>query len=241
MHKRDLARRSSWTLIIVLGCLVSPSACRAQSLPSAGPSSKPVLSNRGLGLLVGLGSLAWAGQRYSKDHDRIVEVLDRSRLDPLIDIGDDFGSGVTAGVGTAALLLGGHLGRNPAMTALGKDLTTSLLASWSVVWALKMSVNATRPNGGRYSFPSGHTATAFTTAPIICKHLGRTAGIAAFTLATGTALGRMEDRKHYLTDVLFGAAIGLAIGCQVADGRSGGGFMRHFCISPSGVGFSLVF
>jgi len=67
-----------------------------------------------------------------------------------------------------------------------------------------------------------------------------------------SALGRMEERRHYLADVLFGAAIGLVVGCEVArssladedPARLPGGFsrlLRTFTVCPAGVALSLRF
>jgi len=178
--------------------------------------------------------------------------LDGSPLEELIDIGDQYGDGLTMGIGTAGLLLTGRLLDNRTMSAAGSDLARSLLLSGAAVWALKLTINARRPSGGPYSFPSGHTASAFAAAPVIVRHWGWRAGAGALVLAAGTALGRMEDRRHYLADVLFGAAIGLAVGYEIAqgsaavrgetDGRGGfGGLLRAVTVRPQGIGLSLRF
>lgn len=71
----------------------------------------------------------------------------------------------------------------------------------------------TRPDGSsRTSFPSGHTATAFMTATMLRHeygHLSPWIGIGGYTVATGTGLMRMANNKHWLSDVLTGAGIGI--------------------------------
>jgi membrane-associated phospholipid phosphatase len=138
-------------------------------------------------------------------------------------------------------MLLGRLTRSQSLEDTGNDLCRSLLASGAVVWSLKLAFSRTRPNGGQYSFPSGHTAAAFSVAPVIQKHFGLKAAIPAYALALATGLGRMEDSKHYLSDVLFGAFVGLTVGESVV-GRDRAGYLGHFfSAGPPGVGFSLHF
>ena len=133
--------------------------------------------------------------------------LDGSPLDGLIDLGNQYGDGLPLAIGTAGLMATGHLFGNREMRIVAGEVSRSLIWSGFVVWSLKIAVNAERPDGGRHSFPSGHTASAFAVAPVLAKHWGWKAGVAAFTLATATAMGRMEDRRHHLADVLCGAAM----------------------------------
>jgi membrane-associated phospholipid phosphatase len=197
-----------------------------------------LLNSRNVGLLFSLGAAAWASKRF-EDADRMARTLDGSPFDGFIDFGDRYGDGVTLGVGTLGVILAGHAGGDETLTAFGNDLGRALLLSWGGVWALKLTINARRPNGGPYSFPSGHTATAFAAAPVIAKHWGWRAGIPAYAVAASTALARMEDRRHYLADVLFGAAIGLVAGSQVVGGEGLPGFLSHLFAAPDRVGFSV--
>jgi membrane-associated phospholipid phosphatase len=67
------------------------------------------------------------------------------------------------------------------------------------------------------AFPSGHTSTAFALATIIASvyrdHIW--VALVSYAFATGTAWSRIYDNKHWPTDVLFGAALGFAIGKTV--------------------------
>jgi membrane-associated phospholipid phosphatase len=56
---------------------------------------------------------------------------------------------------------------------------------------------------------------AFAVAPVFTERFGWRAGVPAYALALVTAIGRMEDRRHYLSDCVFGAALGLASGTAV--------------------------
>ena len=158
-----------------------------------------------------------------------------------IDLGNAYANGASLAIRTLGLLLAGHLGGSPALTDAGNDLTRSLLLSGAMVWALKLGIDRQRPGGGRYSFPSGHTAAAFSVAPVLHYHFGWKAGIPAYALAAFAGLGRMEDRRHYLSDVLFGATIGYAVGKAVIDRDAPVKYLDHLSLGPRGASLSTGF
>ena len=61
-----------------------------------------------------------------------------------------------------------------------------------------------------YSFPSGHTLDAFTSATAIFLYY-RKPGIAAFAVASLIAFSRMYLFVHYPTDILGGIVIGVGV------------------------------
>jgi hypothetical protein len=73
------------------------------------------------------------------------------------------------------------------------------------------------------------------------KYYGIKAGVAAYALACFTGMGRMEDRRHYLRDVLVGAAIGITCGRQVSSGNGLKSFFDKLHVSSSGVALSFSF
>ena len=87
---------------------------------------------------------------------------------------------------------------------------TSYLAMAALVNAMKYSIRERRPDSGaRNSFPSGHTATAFTGAELIREEYGNWWGAGAYTVATGVAFLRLYNGRHWLNDVIAGAGIGI--------------------------------
>lgn len=87
---------------------------------------------------------------------------------------------------------------------------TAYLAMGIMVNVTKYTVREKRPDSGtRNSFPSGHTATAFTGAELVRKEYGNIPGLCAYTLATGVAVMRLYNNRHWLNDVLAGAGIGI--------------------------------
>ena len=78
---------------------------------------------------------------------------------------------------------------------------------------LKYAIDETRPNGTEHSFPSGHAATAFFGATLLAKEYGENypwISVGGYTLAGTTAILRMANNKHWASDVLMGAGIGIA-------------------------------
>lgn len=74
--------------------------------------------------------------------------------------------------------------------------------------ALKYSIDAERPNGGKRSFPSGHTSAAFHGASFIHMRYGTEYGLPAYALATYVGYSRVVSKNHHERDVVAGAAIG---------------------------------
>ena len=127
------------------------------------------------------------------------------------------------GVLMIGLKLGGVKGRSSWERMLVSDAFSSLIMA-GTIYSLKSTTNVTRPDGSNnHSFPSGHTATAFMTATMMHKEYGGRSpwySIAAYSMATATALSRQMNNKHWLSDVMVGAGIGILsteIGYYLAD------------------------
>lgn len=85
--------------------------------------------------------------------------------------------------------------------------------------SLKAVTRVERPDGSsRNSFPSGHTATAFMGAEFLRREYRDVSpwiGVAGYAVAAGTGFFRMYNNRHWLTDVITGAGIGI-LSVQVA-------------------------
>ena len=90
----------------------------------------------------------------------------------------------------------------------------SQLSAALLVYPMKIIVRRERPNGtDNRSFPSGHTTRAFVSAEFLHQefgHLSPWISIAGYTTAGATAYLRLYQNEHWLSDVLAGAAIGMA-------------------------------
>ena len=127
----------------------------------------------------------------------------------------------------AAVMLGMKVAGVQSRSSWGRMLVSdafSALLMGGVVNTLTQTTNVERPDGSnKHSFPSGHTATAFMTATMFTKEYGHKSpwvGVGAYSVATATGLMRMANNKHWLSDVLTGAGIGILsteVGYYFAD------------------------
>ena len=116
----------------------------------------------------------------------------------------------------AAVMLGlksfGYEGRSTWDRMLVSD-AFSAAAMALAVNGLKYTVRRPRPDGtSRNSFPSGHTATSFMTATMLYKEYGWKSpwfSIGGYTLAAAAGVSRILNNRHYMSDVIAGAAIGI--------------------------------
>ena len=91
-------------------------------------------------------------------------------------------------------------------------MASSFILSSASVQTLKRTTTVKRPDEANLSFPSGHTSTAFVGAHLLFKEYKDTSpwiGIAGYTVATGTGVMRILNRRHWLSDVVAGAGIGI--------------------------------
>ena len=128
----------------------------------------------------------------------------------------------------SAVLIGtGWLTHNDNVLGAGRDsLEAEIWAAGIVTPLLKDTFGRARPNTGEgtwqfhgfsndnshASFPSGHATNAFAAATAIAAHSdGYLVPVIAYTLATGVAFSRVNDRAHFPSDVVAGALIGHAV------------------------------
>ena len=236
-------------VLLLVGFLLPSQPASAQTTASAPTFPAPAAAEaarpswqlgRPLAILaVGLAatSLTWNEAEPNGMQDGIAD----AGLDGFGDLGNTWGSSLVIGGASAGVLTAGLLGGDRATRDLGVDLCLSFASSALISGVIKHGVNRQRPDGGDLSFPSGHTTAAFSVVPVLGHHLGWRWGLAAGVLATGTGLGRMEARRHHLSDVLLGAAIGLAMGDLVVQRREHVDWLRGLAVAPDQVSYTLRF
>jgi len=78
----------------------------------------------------------------------------------------------------------------------------------------KSGIGRERPDrADQMSFPSGHAANAFAAAEFLnqeYRDVSPWIGYAGYTVATATGVLRMYNNKHWLSDVVAGAGVGIA-------------------------------
>jgi len=127
---------------------------------------------------------------------------------------DKYGNGWAYG---AALVGVGALsyweGGKSQMVRDMRYLTTSLGTTAAFTYLLKWTVGRERPDGSDHeSFPSGHTSASFALAASLDELYGHRVGLPAYLIAAAVAAQRIHGDKHWLTDVIAGAALGTVIG-----------------------------
>jgi len=92
-------------------------------------------------------------------------------------------------------------------------MTKAELLMGLIVHGMKKTIRIERPTGGGMNtMPSGHTAQAFVAATILDMEYRDTSpwiSVGGYAVATTTAIGRMVNNKHWISDVLIGAGIGI--------------------------------
>ena len=102
-----------------------------------------------------------------------------------------------------------------------KQAAFSLGATYAVTTGLKHVVEEERPDRSNdKSFPSGHTSSSFAAAATLHKRHGWEAGLPAHAVAAFVGLARVKADKHFVHDVVVGAAIGEAAGWLLTSRRS---------------------
>jgi membrane-associated phospholipid phosphatase len=117
---------------------------------------------------------------------------------------------------------GRYLGFEPKNTIRSQtiDIAVANSVSLVIVTAIKHIAKEERPDqSDNLSYPSGHSAIAFTNAMLLFneyKDSNLWYASSGFLFATTTGIFRIANNKHYASDVLTGAGIGLASGILVS-------------------------
>ncbi len=115
----------------------------------------------------------------------------------------------------------GLIKKDKKMQANAAYMTGAFLLSSTITHASKKVFKESRPyekypeitklsSGGGYSFPSGHTSAAFTTAASLCFYYPKWYIITPASIwATSVAVARMYQGVHYPKDIFAGAVVGV--------------------------------
>ena len=122
-----------------------------------------------------------------------------------------FGPVMATGLKIAGVEGRSDWGRYLASTAMSYGIMALFVNS------IKYTAKEMRPDGStRNSWPSGHTATAFVGATILHKEYGLTRSpwysVAGYGVATATGVMRVLNNRHWVSDVLSGAGVGIMSG-----------------------------
>ena len=150
---------------------------------------------------------------------------------------------------TVGLKLGGYEGRSD-----WSRLLASAAMSYGIMAALvngiKYTAKEMRPDGSQAnSWPSGHTATSFVGATLLHKEYGLTRSpwfsVAGYGVATATGVMRVLNNRHWISDVMSGAGIGIMsteLGYALSDVLfKGQGLLRNnLQLDPNNLSFFAI-
>ncbi len=95
-----------------------------------------------------------------------------------------------------------------------KYLFLSELSAGLIVLFLKRTTNVERPNNHKFSFPSGYTTQSFVGATTLYnefKDYNKFTAYSGYLFSTTTGILRITNNKHWISDVLCGAGIGIIV------------------------------
>ena len=189
--------------------------------------------------LAGAGALALG--LYSQDAELTRSAVSTAPLEFTLDAGARVGGGLVQVGGALGTFAIGRLSGHPVMASIGSDLVRAQIIETALVQVPKVAVGRRRPDGTRFSFPSGHASISFATATVLQRRLGWKAGVPASAMATYVAASRLSENKHYLSDVVVGAALGIISGRAVTVGHGAAGtFALSPLVSPHGAGIAFT-
>ncbi len=168
------------------------------------------------------------------------ELLEGTGLDHAFEPGKVVGGAIAQVGGAFTTFALGKLTSSPEIEALGKDLVRAQILNQAMTQVLKATVRRTRPDdSNRASFPSGHASGAFATATVLQRRYGWKVGLPAYGVAGYVAASRLSENKHFLSDVVFGAAVGILAGRTVTFDAGGARFALSPMLTPGGAGVQV--
>jgi len=197
-------------IFLIIFCVINISYSQISNVDYVKKVVPTAIGNKKSKMIIGIGLLS-AGGLLLIDNE-INNWIQKNPIlpDNISYIGNKWISSYAfVGVSFAGALFKGHQGSNYLEPI--RFLAVSNAVNYGLTKIIKVGFNRKRPDGAQYSFPSGHASISFTTATILQKWYGKKIGIPAYTMAIITALSRMNDNKHWASDVTFGATLGIAV------------------------------
>ena len=181
-----------------------------------------------------------SGLTHGADDSVTAQLSSSSGLVSALEPGKTIGGPLMQMGGAFTTYAIGRMTDSHAVANLGADLVRAQVLTQGVVQGIKFTAQRTRPDGTNLSFPSGHTASAFATGTVLQRHFGWKVGVPAYALATYVGASRLSENRHYLSDVMFGAMLGILAGKQVTVPIGGASFSVTPQVVPGGAAISFA-
>jgi membrane-associated phospholipid phosphatase len=135
----------------------------------------------------------------------------------------------------------GRIKDQPKVSHLGMDLIEALAMSEALTQTIKYTTRRERPDGsGKNSFPSGHAADTFAFATALERHLNWKYSVPAYIFSGYVAISRLPANRHWLSDAVFGSAVGIIAGRTVTSHESERPYPVAVTAVPGGMAIMYV-
>jgi membrane-associated phospholipid phosphatase len=219
-------------LVSAIAGLLMPGRVRAQDLKQVDSiaSRPPAIKLWQVGAVAGAGLLTMALLDEPVQH-WVSNPANRSgTINDMASTARHFGQAEVVVPVTAGIIVAGLVTGSKGVFHSGLRIGASMVVATMVTGVAKYAIGVERPYqtgepgdldplSGNSSMWSGHTALAFSFATSLSQEIHRpwtTAGL--YTLATATAMSRVYQNDHWVSDVVIGAAVGIA-SAKLATGR----------------------
>src|SRR5262249_22285158 len=137
-------------------------------------------------------------------------------VDSFFEFGEFTGASPTLIATSLSVYVTGRATGNRKVSHVGMDLIEAVILNQAIVYTVKVATQRERPDGSdKLSFPSGHASDTFAVATTLERHLGWRGAIPGYIFSSYVALSRVNDQRHYLSDVVMGSAVGIIVGRTV--------------------------
>lgn len=150
--------------------------------------------------------------KNSNDERLRTWVLEQDPSSLPASFGNFAGDGYTQSAAAIGVWLGGRASKNVRAETTGANLIRAQILNGVLTRGLKLIAQRDRPDGGSRSFPSGHASATFASAAVIQHDYGLVAALPVYALGGWVGYSRVRTNHHWLSDVAFGAALGIAAG-----------------------------
>ena len=225
MNRASRPRAALLAMLLVANAVAGPALAASSSADSTAAAPihhEPVFGLDDLGVVLFTGvSLAILG-KGDVERSQNVSSNRSSTKDDLSPFGEHFGNPVYSLPLLGVAYLAGHLGHKPGLSASALRITGGMVTAAGLGVGAKFVFGRWRPyespdDAGRFdpfsshsSFPSGHTTVAFSLAAGLDRETHAAwVPCVVYPAAAITAWSRVYEQKHWPTDVVAGAVLGI--------------------------------